>query len=89
MGLDRHRAGQAAIDIALAAKLRRLEDAGHGGGSAYRHAGIPGTEDDALAAVEIGGDGGERLVEFFQRPVLQMLVDEILQRLAFQEAAAA
>lgn len=87
--LDRHRAGQATIDVAAATELGRLEDARHGGRGAHGHACVAGPENHALAAVEIGGDRGEGFVQLFQRPLVEVLVDEILQRLALKQAAPA
>ena len=42
-----------------------------------------------LAAVQVGGDGGKRLVQLFQRPFVELLINVVLQCFALEQAASA
>ena len=86
--VDGDRRREAAVDVFAGADPHRLEDRRHRARRTHRRAGVAALEQDAGAAVEVGGGDAQRDAHLLDRAVVGLVADELRQRLAADQAAA-
>ncbi len=79
--------GEAAVNVFLAADHGGLEDVGNADGGANRLSDVAAVEGNRIAGAETGGNGSEFAREGLDGFIVDFAVDEVLQFLAFDEAA--